>query len=966
MQIGLVDCGVHGERCAGMHFFANSEDLGRLEAGLAAASPDTKHALMLDLAWQLRQRDARRALQLAEQLERTVASGTSSDTERARQSARLRLIRAEVAWSLGDLALAQQLLEAARSAFEGLQDPLGCGDAHWLAAFLSNDRGAPRQTLQDMQHAREAYAAGDDTQRQQMALARCIYVQIYVDAAAAQAQLNDCGLEEGPTLDAAAATWLHAAIGLLAGLGSQHRQATRHFQLACTTAQQTGQIKQAVTAAASMSFAFLQLNNPALALEWSERGLEIARTAGLDILAGSMLQRTGEALRQLGQPAAAQTHLLDALQALQPVKASRNYLIALIELGDIALALAEPARALDWFSQAEPMCRDMAAQDRLIDVLRGLATAKKQLGLAAQALAHAQEALALCHACGFRVEQIELLQVVASLQHLLGAPLSGPEAAGGLNAVSSPALHYLKQALALGAQLDGYIVPHTLLEDAASEYARLGQLEQAYQLALQAGLSREHIQSREAGNRATAVQIRHEMERARLEAEHLRQLAQAQAERALAEAHRADALLGANATLEDLGKIGREITASLDAEAVCQAMARHVQSLLDAASFSIYLLDSQGRSLHSVIRVESGERLSPHRIALDDPDANLARCVREGIEIARSVEAGFISPNLIPGSAPMCSMLFAPLTVGSRCLGAMTLQSPQPQAYGEREMAIFRTLCAYGAIALANAESMQALKRTQTLLLQQEKLASLGAMVAGLSHELNTPIGNALMASTTLESRFDQVAQELAEGQLRRSAMLGFVADGKLSSTIVTTAMESAAGLIADFKQLAVDQASEERREFDLRALVEDCVAGLSPAPDPARLQIHIEVPHGLRCDSYPRPLSWALGNMLQNCLIHAFKGRDTGRIKIELRLQEEVLHLHVVDDGIGMPPEVLAHVFDPFFTTQLGRGGSGLGLSVAHRIATTVLGGDLQALSTPEQGSRFVLRFPQRALFRL
>ncbi|MCV2422053.1 ATP-binding protein [Paucibacter sp. DJ2R-2] len=917
---------------------------------------------MLALAWQLRQRDVRRALQLAEQAERLFITVACAGSEWQRHQARLQLIRAEGAWLLGHLEQARQLLREALAEFERLQDPAGRGDAYWLSAFLSNDCGAPQQALQDMQCACEAYAASDDGQRRQMGLARSIYVQAYLDASAAQALLATCGLEEGLALDPAAAAWLHAGIALLAGLASQHRQATWHFQLACSSALQTGQIKQAVMAAASMSFAFLQLNNPALALEWSERGLEIARTAGLDVLTGSMLQRTGEALRHLGQPAAAQAHLLDALQALQPVKASRNYLIALIELGDIALALAEPAQALDWFRQAEAMCRAMSAQDRLIDVLRGLALVKKQLGSPDQALAHAQEALSLCHAWGYRIEQIELLQVVAGLQGQLDLAIPVSEQ----NHAPSPALHYLQQALGLAAQLEGYVVPHALLEDAASECARLGQLEQAYQLALQAGLSRERIQSREAGNRAMAVQIRHEMERARLEAEHLKQLAQAQAERALAEAHRADALLGANATLEDLGKIGREITASLDAEAVFNALARHVQGLLDAASFSIYLLDEQGCFLHSALREECGQRLSPHRIALDDPESNLVRCVREGLEIVRSLAAGTSSPMLIPGSLPTLSMMFAPLTVGERCLGAMTIQSVREQAYGERETAIFRTLCAYGAIALANAEAIQALKRTQVLLVQQEKLASLGAMVAGLSHELNTPIGNALMASTTLESRFDQIAQTLTEGQLRRSALDSFVADGLHSSALVTRSMKRAAGLIADFKQLVVDQASEERREFDLRSLVEDCVAALRVPAELSGLRVHIEVPQALRCDSYPGPLGWALGNVLQNCLTHAFKGRASGRIAIELEVHGDVLHLEVADDGSGMSPQVLAHVFDPFFTTQLGSGGSGLGLSVAYRIVTTVLGGDLQAKSSPGQGSRFILSFPRSAMFRI
>jgi diguanylate cyclase (GGDEF)-like protein len=212
------------------------------------------------------------------------------------------------------------------------------------------------------------------------------------------------------------------------------------------------------------------------------------------------------------------------------------------------------------------------------------------------------------------------------------------------------------------------------------------------------------------------MQVQYQTERAQTEGEHHRQLA-------AAEARRAEALQQISATLEHLSAIGQEITTHLNADAVFRALDRHVHGLLDATHFSIFLIDPDGASLRCAFGIEAGKTLPATWFPLSDQHANSARCVRERREILVELDPGEVAPNYIPGTLRTLSQLFAPLLVGDRVLGAMTVQSLLPGAYGERERLIFRTLCAYGAIALDNASAYRQVAATlKTLSATQAEL----------------------------------------------------------------------------------------------------------------------------------------------------------------------------------------------------------------------------------------------------
>jgi signal transduction histidine kinase len=259
------------------------------------------------------------------------------------------------------------------------------------------------------------------------------------------------------------------------------------------------------------------------------------------------------------------------------------------------------------------------------------------------------------------------------------------------------------------------------------------------------------------------------------------------------------------------------------------------------------------------------------------------------------------------------------------------------------------------------AERSAQLAGVQQKVMETEKLTSLGSMVAGISHELNTPLGNALTVSTTLEDQVRGLAQRVESGKLTRSDMAEFLSNAADVAQLTTQSVRRAAELVASFKQVAADQTSEQRRTFMLDRVVADNIAALRPSLKNSTAEVVLNVPAGIECDTFPGPIGQVITNLVQNAVVHGFEEFLHGRVDVVAMLQGDRVQIDVRDNGSGMPAQVLARVFEPFFTTRLGRGGSGLGLTVSHRIAMSVLGGDLTVKSAPGQGSTFTLTFPRK-----
>ncbi|MES2071859.1 MAG: PAS domain S-box protein [Pseudomonadota bacterium] len=258
------------------------------------------------------------------------------------------------------------------------------------------------------------------------------------------------------------------------------------------------------------------------------------------------------------------------------------------------------------------------------------------------------------------------------------------------------------------------------------------------------------------------------------------------------------------------------------------------------------------------------------------------------------------------------------------------------------------------------AEAMESLKHAQDELVRSEKMAALGSLVAGVAHELNTPIGNSVTVASTLEDRTRELVRDFASGSLRRSALDQYLQNATTGTALLMRTLNVARELILSFKQVAVDQSSSQRRQFDLQKALEEVISTLSPMYKKGPFSLVTDLAPGIGMDSFPGPLGQVITNFMTNALTHAFEGRDSGEMRLSSRLLDES-HAEVVfsDNGSGIREADQKRVFDPFFTTKLGQGGSGLGMNIAYNLVTGVLGGEIRLESRLGEGTRFTLRLP-------
>jgi len=651
--------------------FALDEELAQWEAGLAYSEGEHRLKLLSQLAWHLRQRDGVRSAQLV--VEATSLANLLPAAERRVLAARWELIKAEASWLGGDLDTASAIAERAMLEFARQNDRLGAADTHSLLAWIAVDRGDSAGCDNELALAIADARASGDAMRIDIFESLAALFSVFRNAPAANERWSKRFAVDLAGRHPVVAGWISDYRGTAAFQAAEFGRAISHLIAAFEAALISGQVRRAVILATNIGNAFTRLNAHDAALEWMQRGLELARPTGWPMCIGLAQMQSAETMRHLGQRPAAKALLRDALEMLAPLSGSRAFVMALEYQGDLALDLGDYEAALASFRELEQRGHALAQSDFNSCARRGQAHALAGLGRMEEARAAAMSALALARDLSDPFSQIAALRVLADTH------------AG--NAVS--VLQYLREALMIAATIDGYIVPGELLDSVAREYAAIGDFARAYEFSVQANAARDRTNSQEATNRAIAMQVQHQTERDR--------------QLAAAEAQRAEVLAQTSATLSHLSAIGQEITAQLDASAVFRALDRHVHGLLDSTHFSIFLLEPDGDFLHCAFGVEMGLPLPPTRIALSDSRFNTARCVRERDEILIEIEDKSDTPNLIPGTLPTLTLLFAPLTIGERVLGVMTVQSMLPCAYGERERLIFRTLCAYGAIALDNA-----------------------------------------------------------------------------------------------------------------------------------------------------------------------------------------------------------------------------------------------------------------------
>ncbi|MCH8618294.1 ATP-binding protein [Undibacterium sp. TS12] len=425
-----------------------------------------------------------------------------------------------------------------------------------------------------------------------------------------------------------------------------------------------------------------------------------------------------------------------------------------------------------------------------------------------------------------------------------------------------------------------------------------------------------------------------------------------------------------------LSEIGKEITSTLDRDAIMEIVYRHVHELMGAEVFAVGLYRPEQETIEFPCNILRGKRMLPYIRDSRDRDLLSVWCVQHQQAIFISdihaeyqayigktglnkltVDSAYIAglEKIIP-----VSHIYVPLMIKGRTIGLIAIQSTQKNAFKRMHLDIAMMLAAYTAIAVENAETYQQLLKAQQILISQEKLAALGSLVAGIAHELNTPIGNSLLTATTLQEESALFLRKLTENSLKRSDLNQFTAIINNANELLLRNLKNASDLISSFKQVSVDQTSQKCRHFNLHKTTLEVIRTLHNLIHKHGHTLTMDIPDDIDLHSFPGPYGQVLTNLINNALIHAFEHRDNGNMHLRaFKAPDEQVQIIFSDNGRGIPAQDLRRIFDPFYTTRLGHGGSGLGLSIVHNLVSTIMHGKIDVDSTPGMGTRFTVTIP-------
>jgi signal transduction histidine kinase len=455
--------------------------------------------------------------------------------------------------------------------------------------------------------------------------------------------------------------------------------------------------------------------------------------------------------------------------------------------------------------------------------------------------------------------------------------------------------------------------------------------------------------------------------------------------REVAERRRAEQVQHALYQIADLS------ASAIETDALAASLHSIIGELMTAKNFLIALTHPDSGEISIPYFADEKERLAPATrfpfgigmvsYVLQTRQAQL----HDAGSFARLQAGGKVKEPL--GHTDIASWIGAPMLVHDKAYGVLVVQSYDPTVvYTKAELDLLAFIASHVAVAMARMQADRAirkakdsleqqnaalalaltqLKDAQTELVRQEKLASLGQMVAGVAHEINTPLGICVTATSHLVQELKLTREELAAGEMTEDTLAGFFDIVDQSLRIMTTNTQRAAALVRSFKQVAVDQSSDNIRTFNLGTYLNEVLLSLQPKLKGRPVAVAVDCPKDLSLESFPGAVSQIVTNMVVNSLVHGFErdqaDKRRGHITIRAALEGEMVVFEYGDDGAGMDADTLAKLFDPFFTTKRGSGGSGLGGHILFNLVTNVLKGTLQVQSSPGQGLQYYVRFPRK-----
>mgnify|MGYP003384635543 CR=1 FL=1 len=424
-----------------------------------------------------------------------------------------------------------------------------------------------------------------------------------------------------------------------------------------------------------------------------------------------------------------------------------------------------------------------------------------------------------------------------------------------------------------------------------------------------------------------------------------------------------------------VSEIGRKTTASLRRDDIIAALCDHINELMDASMVAIGFLNEETHRINfPYVMIDQLRIALKSEQMLREVQQLTAWCVEQRSEIfindcatETSQYLGQQEDTHLPDAADAVghwpqpgSSIYVPLLIKDRVLGMISVQSRQTQAYQRHHLSVLQTLAAYAAVALDNAQAYQKLQEAQKQLVAQEKMAGLGSLVAGVAHELNTPIGNCLLSSSVLLESTEGINNKMASGAIQKADLKAYLASAQNCSTIIHRGLTSAANLVSSFKQVAVDQTTEQKRVFDLKKTSQEIIDNIMVRVKKTSHSLQMDIPEDISMNSFPGPYGQVISNLINNALLHGFEDIKGGKMVLRAFPPENGrVKIEFSDDGRGIPDAHLKRIFDPFFTTKLGQGGNGLGLSVSFNIITSLLKGQVAVESRLGAGTTFTIELP-------
>ncbi len=344
-----------------------------------------------------------------------------------------------------------------------------------------------------------------------------------------------------------------------------------------------------------------------------------------------------------------------------------------------------------------------------------------------------------------------------------------------------------------------------------------------------------------------------------------------------------------------------------------------------------------------------------------------------------TVEGKFTNDRHIKEHQPK-SILCTPLINQGQLSGIVYLENNlTTKAFTPKRLQILQLLSGEAAIAIDHArlynnleqkvvertqklsDTLAELQATQHKLVESEKMAALGSLVAGVAHEINTPIGIGITAASLLAEKTTAFFETYKSGKIKRSQLEKFLDIAIESSSMVLSNLNRAADLIQSFKQVAVDQSTEDKRTFKLTQYIAAVLIPLKSKLKTTQHRVEIRGDETLTLDTYPGALSQVVTNLVMNSLTHAYSPEDSGVLVFDWKQEDKQVVIEYADDGKGIAQESLGKIFDPFFTTKQGKGGTGLGLHIVYNLVTQKLSGTIECESQVGVGTKFIIKLPTK-----